>query len=127
MMNNLPNDIIQYIASFTDLNNYLYINKNFYLISKYDYFKLVIKQNISKILFTKQHIIKYNDIYYNNDYSFEGMINGIYKILSTNSRNHLFIRLDSVKSSNLFFSDLEPALLYVDNNLIPGKILFECF
>jgi hypothetical protein len=126
-MNNLPNDIIQYIGSFTNFNNYVYINKNFHLISKYDYFKLVIKQNISKILFTKQHIIKYNDIYYNNDYSFEGMINGIYKILSTNSRNHLFIRLDLVKYSDFFLSNLEPALLHVDNNLIPGKILFECF
>ena len=121
-MDTLPEEIIQYIGAYVkELDIYKFLNKNFYSYIQKDHFKLICKHNISKVLLSKQQIIFNNDIY--NTY--ETLSSGIYKILSSNYRHHLFIRID-IKSS-ITQENFEPALLYINGSLTPGNIFFECF
>jgi predicted RNA-binding protein len=121
-MDTLPEEIIQYIGTYLkELDLYKCLNKNFYNYIQKDHFKLICKKNISKVLLSKQKIIDNNDIY--NRY--EKLSSGIYKILSSNYRHHLFIRID-IKSS-MIEENFDQALLYINGSLTPGNIFFECF
>ena len=126
-MNVLPVELIEYIGKFViDIGTYKILNKEFYNVSKREHIKRICNINISKTLLTKQQIIYNNDVY-NNPYQL--LSSGIYKIFSTNSHNHLFILIDKFKSFSTeedFFL-YEPALLYINGILTPGKISFERF
>lgn len=133
-MNMLPAELIQYIGKFiSNIAIYKTLNKEFYSVSKLEHFKRICNTRISKSLSTKQKIILDNDIYDNPS---QLLSTGIYKIFSTNSHHHLFIRLDVFQSymytwytnnieDNIFM--YEPVLLYINGILTPGKISFERF
>ena len=126
-MNILPSELIEYIGKFIrDISIYKTLNKEFYSVSKREHIKRICNSKISKTLLTKQKIILDNDIY-NNQYQL--LSSGIYKIFSTDCHNHLFIVIDKFKSFSTeeeFFL-YEPALLYINGILTPGKISFERF
>ena len=128
-MNNLPSEIIQHIGKYVvDISTYKILNKELYILSKREHLKRISNSAISSCLITKKKIINDNDIYNN----YQKLTSGIYKILTTNSHNHLFIRLDTFityikdETEELYFM-FEPAMLYIDGILTPGKISFERF
>lgn len=132
-MNLLPFEIIQYIASYViNISEYIIVNKEFFLASKIECIKRICKYKIPLCLESKKAIINNNDIYYNSI----SLSAGVYKILSSISHHHLFIRLDTFQS--FIYNDnhediediiflYEPALVFINGVLTPGKISFERF
>jgi hypothetical protein len=126
-MNSFPPEIIEYIGNFViDIEHFKTINKEFYLILKKEDLQRRCQKLISKIFINKKQLMMNNDIYYNN---YLLLSPGMYKIYSTNSHHHLFIRLDTYMkymSEDDWFI-YEPAILSIDGVLTPGKISFERF
>ena len=126
-MNSFPPEIIEYIGNFViDIEHFKNINKEFYLILKKEDLQRRCQKLISKIFINKKQLMMNNDIYYNN---YRLLSPGMYKIYSTNSHHHLFIRLDTYMkymSEDDWFI-YEPAILSIDGVLTPGKISFERF
>ena len=134
-MYSLTLEILKYIGTFvSNISDYNILNKKFNKISKKELYRRIYQQKIPPVLVDKLKIISKCDIYY-NQYKLLSPI-GIYKIFSTNSHHHLFIRLDTFQSYvpiDSFILDTqlylmyEPALLSINGLLIPGKIWFERF
>ena len=129
-MNIIPFEIIENISKYViKIEEYNIINKEFYLASKQEHIKRICNYKIPLCIKSKKAIINNNDIYYNSI----SLAPGVYKILSTISHHHLFIRLDTFQSymSNGDIEDIiflyEPAIVFINGLLTPGKISFERF